>query len=139
MPFFFHIKKTIFGNENKINENSTNISFNKLSLFKIIIKNINNIYILNYDYYNELYNNNFNDEFKHNLINTKKMIELIYKYKNDDIVLEKIINAIKTLYNSNKYIYIQNNYTSINIVLEKILNNINDYYNYNIINIIDSI
>ncbi len=136
----FSYKKTIFGNENKINENTNNINHNDLSLLKKIIKNINNVYILYYDYYNELYNNDFNHEFKNNLTNTKNLIELIYnKYKNNEIELEKINNIIKTLYNSNIYIYIQKKYTSIHIALEKILNNINNYYNYNIINIIESI
>ena len=137
---FFSYKKTIFSNENKINEITNNITANDISLFKNIINNINNIYILNYDYYNELYNDDFNDEFKKNLTNTKKLIELIYNnYKNDEIVLEKINNVIKTLYNSNQYIYIQKKYTSIHIALETILKNINEHNNYNIINIIDYI
>lgn len=136
----FSYKKTIFGNENKINENNNNISDNDMSLLKKIIKNINNVYILNYDYYNELCNNDSNDEFKNNLTNTKNFIELIYNnYKNDEIVLEKINNVLKTLYNSNEYIYIQKKYTFIHIALEKILKKIDEYNNYNIINIIDSI
>ena len=139
----FSYKKTIFSNENRISEISKNISANDMSLFKNIIKNINNVYILNYDYYNELYNNDFNDfndEFKNNSTNTKKIIELIYNnYKNDEIVLEKINNVIKTLYNSNHYLYIQQKYISIHIALENILKNINEYNNYNIINIIDYI
>jgi len=111
-----------------------------MSLLKKIIKNINNVYILNYDYYNELCNNDSNDEFKNNLTNTKNFIELIYNnYKNDEIVLEKINNVLKTLYNSNEYIYIQKKYTFIHIALEKILKKIDEYNNYNIINIIDSI
>ena len=142
MLYYFHIK-TIFTNENKTNDIFNNFIEHEMTSFKNFIKNINNIYIFNYDYHIEVNNyeiNKIRNELKKSLEKIKELIESIYtNYSNDIIKLEIINNIIKTLYNSNKYMYIEKKYNSIHSLIEKILTNINKYNNYNIINIIDTL